>query len=273
MRNATWIGNNLSMPTGDVLIRNSHRMFVALRFNPLILVLSLAAITPVQAGADANPYPTMAPVTQYMMDRDAEITLARTAAPATVSDKAEILVLGTHGFETAVKGSNGFVCFVGRSWAQDFDAPEFWNPNIHTPQCWNAAAVSSYLPEYLKRTQWVLAGVSKDEMLARTKAAWASHEFGPPTPVSMVYMMSKQQYINDSDPPSWYPHIMFFVPSDEEGKWGENQHGSPIFSTTSDVEPVTTCFIVVPKWSDGSFGPYVPAPAASTAAPETHRHR
>jgi len=237
----------------------------------LILALSLAAIIPARAN-DATPrYPSMAPVAQYLSaSPEAEIASARSAAPAPISDKAEILVLGPHGFETAVKGGNGFVCFVGRSWAQDFDAPEFWNPNIHTPQCWNAAAVSSYLPEYLQRTQWVLAGISKDEMLARTKAAWASHEFGPPAPVSMVYMMSKDQYINDPQPGAaahWYPHIMFFVPSDEEGKWGENQRGSPIFSTTSDVEPVTTCFIVVPKWSDGSLYPY---PGSTTQ--ETHRH-
>jgi hypothetical protein len=186
------------------------------------------------------------------------------------------MVLTKTGYETAVNGSNGFVCFIQRSWAKDFDDPEFWNPKDYTPQCWNAAAVSSVLPEYLKRTQWVLAGISKEEMLARTKAAWASHEFGPPAPQSVAFMMSKDQYINDPQPgaPSnWYPHIMFFVPATEDSKWGANVRGSPIFSTTSDEEPITTFFVVAPKWSDGSLGPYAPAPAATTAKPEAHHHR
>lgn len=234
-------------------------------------LLGLAAGSARAAGAP-SPYPSMAPVAQYLSsNREAEIALARTAAPKSVSDDATILTLTKEGFETAVKGSNGFVCFVGRSWAQDFDAPEFWNPHIRTAQCWNPASVSSYLPEYLKRTQWVMAGVSKDEMLVRTKAAWASHEFGQPAPTSVVYMMSKEQYINDAQPgpggeAGWYPHIMFFVPSDEEGKWGQNQRRSPIFATTSDVEPVTTCFIVVPRWSDGTETPYI----ADTSSYEHH---
>ncbi len=82
-----------------------------------------------------------------------------------------------------------------RTWLPSgFDAPDFWNPKIHTPHCLNAAAASSVLPAYLKRTQWVLAGVSKEEMLARTKAAVAAHEIGSPAPGSMAYMLSKDQY-------------------------------------------------------------------------------
>jgi len=235
----------------------------------LILILSLAVISPARADAGKDPYPAMAPIGQYQYANQAgEIALARSAAPASISDKAEILVLGAHGYETAVQGSNGFVCFVQRSWANDFDAPEFWNPKIHMPECWNSAAVSSVLPDYLKRTQWVLAGVSKKEMLARTKAALAAHEIGPPAPQSMAYMMSREQYIKDPPTGHWYPHVMFFVPAPEAGKWGANLPGAPIFSATSDVEPITTFFVVVPKWSDGTLGPYTPA----TSTPETHHH-
>ena len=242
----------------------------------LLLVVALSAGHSAHAQATQGLYPSMAPVEQYLVaDRNAEIALARSAGPAAVSDKAEILVLGAHGYETAVRGSNGFVCFEERSWANDFDHPEFWNPKIHTPQCWNAAAASSVLPDYLKRTQWVLAGIPKDEMLARTKAALAAHEIGLPVPGSMAYMLSKDQYIHDPEPgveARWYPHVMFFVPATEASKWGANVHGGPIFSTTSDVEPITTFFVVAPKWSDGSLGPYVPNPAATAAKSETHRH-
>jgi hypothetical protein len=242
----------------------------------LILVVLLSAGGKVRAQASQASYPSMAPVGQYLVaDRNAEIALARSAAPAAVSDKAEILVLGAHGYETAVQGSNGFVCFEQRSWANDFDAPDFCNPKVHTPQCWNAAAVSSVLPDYLKRTQWVLAGVSREEMLARTKAAMAAHEIGSPAPGSMAYMLSKDQYIKDPQPGAearWYPHVMFFVPATEDSKWGANGRGGPIYSTTSDVEPITTFFVLAPRWSDGSLGPYVPVQAATMAKPETHRH-
>jgi len=237
---------------------------------------ALISSGPVSSQTPQTPYPVMAPHEQYLpSSQAAEIALARSAGPAMVSDKAEILVLGAHGYETAVKGSNGFVCFVQRSWGKDFDQPEFWNPKIRTPQCWNAAAASSVLPEHLKRTQWVLAGVSKEEMQARTKAALAAHEIGSPAPGSMAYMMSKEQYINDQQPgsePRWYPHVMFFVPATEASSWGANGRGGPIFSTTSTVEPITTFFVVAPRWSDGSLGPYVPLPAATTAKSATHSH-
>lgn len=248
----------------------------------LILALSLAATGPSYADpAPTTPnYPNRPPIEQYLpVSQAAEIALARTAAPKALSDNASVLVLGKDGYQTAVKGTNGFVCYVGRSWEKDFDDPEFWNPHGHTPQCWNAAAASSYLPSILERAQWVMTGVPKDEMIARTKAEVANHQIVP-APASVVYMLSKDQYINDPQPgaPShWYPHIMFFVPSapgDEGSAWGANLPHPAIISTTSDIEPVTTYFVLSPKWSDGTLAPYVAAPAAGTAAgqAETHHH-
>ena len=234
----------------------------------LIPVLSLAMISPARADSNKDPYQAMAPVAQYMMDRDAEIALARSAAPKAISDDATILTLGKSGYETAVKGSNEFTCFVGRSWANDFDATDFWDPRDLTPNCWNAAAVKSVLPEFLKRTQWVLAGVSKDEMAARTKAAWASHEFQLPAPGSVAYMMSKDQCIHAPSPCNWYPHVMFFVATADAQKWGDNLKGVPVFSGVSHTDPITTFMVVVPTWSDGSLGPYVP----TAAKPKTHHH-
>lgn len=259
------------------MARKQERWFVVVA---ALLLGVQQARSATSAEKTGETYPaTMAPIGQYLMaDRKAEIALARSAGPAAVSDKAEILVFGEHGYETAVQGSNGFVCYVERSWGKDFDHPEFWNTRIHTPQCWNAAAASSVLPIYLKRTEWVLAGIPKEEMLARTKAALAAHEIGSPAPGSMAYMLSKDQYIQDpqGEGPGgaarWFPHVMFFVPATEDSKWGANVRGGPVFATTSDAVPITTFFVIAPKWSDGSLGPYVPSPATTTAKPETHRH-
>jgi hypothetical protein len=235
-----------------------------LRFNPLILILSLAAISLAHADAVKDPYPAMAPLAQYMMDKDAEIALARSAAPKAISDDATILVLGKSGYETAVKGSNGFTCFVGRSWMNDFDAADFWDPRDLTPNCMNAAAVKSVLPEFVERTQWVVAGVSKDEMAARTNAAWASHKYSLPAPGTVDYMMSKEQCIHAPAPCNWYPHVMFFEATADAQKWGDNIKGVPVYSGVSKTDPVTTFMVVVPIWSDGTPGPF--------GVPAEHKH-
>src|SRR3974390_3122937 len=107
---------------------------IAIKSFALLVVL----VTAYQAIAqDAKtPYPNMAPIEQYLMDRTAEVALARSAAPESISRDAEVLVLGRHGFETAIKGKNGFVCIVERSWTSAPD-PDFWNPKVRTPICYN----------------------------------------------------------------------------------------------------------------------------------------
>ena len=106
------------------------------------------------------PYPSMASVDQYLMeDRNSEIALARSAAPESISRDAEVLVLGRHGYETAIKGTNGFVCMVERSWTALIDDPGFWNPKGRAPICLNAAAARTYLPRTIKKTDLILAHV------------------------------------------------------------------------------------------------------------------
>src|SRR5262245_24741975 len=87
---------------------------IAIKSFALLVVLGTAYQAMAQHAT--TPYPNMAPIEQYLMDRTAEIALARSAAPESISRDAEVLVLGRHGFETAVKGKNGFVCIVERSW-------------------------------------------------------------------------------------------------------------------------------------------------------------
>ncbi len=201
--------------------------------------------------ADA-PYPRMAPVERYLIaDRDAEIALARTAAPRSISDQAEIQVLGPHGYEPAAKGTNGFVCLVLRSWAAGFDDPQFWNPKVRAPNCYNPAAVRSYLPVLAARARWVLAGKSKDQVIGALKAAFDKRELPVAEVGAMTYMMSKQGYLNDDDH-HWHTHLMFFVPQTDVKSWGAGLAGVPIFGS-EDAEDRSTVFMVtVRKWSDGT---------------------
>jgi hypothetical protein len=81
------------------------------------LVLVLGECCQARAQDAKERYPSMAPLEQYLMaDRNAETALARSAAPEAISRDADVLVLGRHGYETAIKGKNGFVCVVERGW-------------------------------------------------------------------------------------------------------------------------------------------------------------
>lgn len=228
-----------------------------LRAVALACLIPAMGASQVAVAADANPYPTMAPIAQYHEASEArEIALAKSAAPASISDHAEVMVLGEHGYETKVKGTNGFVCLVGRSWDMVFDNPEFWNPKIRTPICLNAASIrdSSVLPLYLTRTEWVLAGVSVAEMRKREAAEWKDGRLTPPGPGDVTYMMSKDQYINDSAHP-WHPHVMFFAPRTDKAQWGENLPGSPVQADCTNIEQTCIFMVLVQNWSDGTKAP------------------
>ena len=166
----------------------------------------------------------MAPVDQYLMtDRSAEIAMARSAAPPSISTDAEVMVLGRHGYETVVKGKNGFVCLVERSWMSPFDFAQFWNPKMRGPICFNPPAVRSILPLTFKRTELVLAGMSKDQIIEGIKA-FDAKALPALEPGAMCYMMSPQGYLND-DAGHWLPHLMFYVPLTDPKSWGADLPG------------------------------------------------
>jgi len=216
-------------------------------------------------GSAAAPYPAMAPADQYRIPNPQdEIALARSAAPPSISANAQILILGKRGYEPAVSGNNGFVCFVERSWTASFDDPEFWNPHIRGPNCFNPPAVRSVLPQYLRRTEWALAGATKDQMIDKARAAIAAHQFTDPEPGSLSFMLSKQGNLGDQAAGGpWAPHVMFFLKHGEAATWAAGLQDSPILGKEGHVSEQTVLFIPVRRWSDGS--PVLPAPVE-------HRH-
>jgi len=210
------------------------------------------------AGAAGND--TMASRTRYLMDPQAEIALARSAAPAAISTRATIMVLGAHGYAVAHKGQNGFTCIVERSWMQPFGAPNFWGVTMRAPICYNAAAARTVLVYTFKRTEMALAGASKSQIQNRIVAAIAANALPTPGPGSMAYMMSKSQYLND-DARAWYPHVMIFTSMDDSANagasWGADRRLSPVVFDAHDKmpEPWTCFFIPVAHWSDGAPAP------------------
>jgi hypothetical protein len=198
------------------------------------------------------PYASMAPVEQYLMaNRSAEIALARSAAPESISRDAEIMVLGRHGYEIAVPGKNGFVCVVERSWTAPIDDPNFWNPKLRGPICFNAPAARSYLPRTIKKTELILAGRSKAQMVEIITAAIEKKELPPMEPGAMCYMLSKQSYLGDTAG-HWHPHLMFFFSQADPAAWGADLPGSPIIALNDSWEHLTTFLVPVRQWSDGT---------------------
>lgn len=208
-----------------------------------------------------TPYPAMAPAEQYRIaSRAEEIALARTAAPPSISGDAKILVLGAHGYEAAVQGHNDFVCFVERSWTAGFDDPEFWDPTIRAPNCFNPPAARTVLPQYLKRTEWALAGATREQIIEKTKAGIASHDFEAPAPGAFSFMLSKSGYLGFQAKGPWLPHVMFFLPYGQVHAWGADAADSPIVGQDGRPIDITTLYIPVRTWSDGSLAPLPKGP-------------
>jgi hypothetical protein len=199
-------------------------------------------------------YPAMAPLGQYLMPESAEIALARSAAPASISGNAEVMVLRRDGYATVVKGKSGFVCIVERAWGKATDDAEFWNQKMRAPHCFNPQAARTFLQIYLMKTKLVLAGKSKTEIFKATTSALDRKELPPLEPGAMAYMMSKQQYLGDNDT-SWRPHVMFFAAGDATKSWGADRPDSPVMAANDPEERVTILFVLADKWSDGTMAP------------------
>lgn len=225
---------------------------IVIRSVALLVILGMARHTLGQNDGAKSPYPKMAPLEQYLMqDRSSEIALARSAAPDSISRDAEILVLGRHGYETAVYGKNGFVCLVERSWTAPINDPNFWNPKLRGPLCLNAAAARSYLPRTVKKTDLILAGHTKAQMVEIIAAAINKKELPAMEPGAMSYMLSKQGYLSDTDG-HWHPHLMFFFSQGDPAAWGAGLPGSPVIALNDTWEHLTTLLIPVREWSDGT---------------------
>jgi hypothetical protein len=221
----------------------------------LVQVVIPSATRQVQAQGEKTPYPAMAPLDQYLMlDENSEIAFARSAAPASISNGAEVMVLRRTGYATAVKGTNGFLCIVERSWGAATDDLDFWNPKIRGAICFNPPAARTFVPIFLMKTRLVLAGKSKTEIVAGIASALNKKELPRLESGAMCYMMSKQQYLSDGDS-SWHPHLMFVVPGDAAKSWGANLPGSPVMAADDPEEGVTIFLVWVGKWSDGALAP------------------
>lgn len=234
------------------MVKTLAKLFAGTILAPLVM---LGAVRPARAQDAQTAYPRMAPLDQYLMtDVNSEVSLARSAALSSVSEGAEVVVLGRTGYTTAARGANGFLCLVERSWGAATHDRDFWNPKTRSPLCFNPAAARTYVPLYLMKTKMVLAGTSKTEIVLAIKSALDKKELPALELGAMAYMTSKQQYLSD-EAKQWHPHLMFFVPGDAAKSWGANLPSSPVMAANDPEEGATIFLVWVGAWSDGTPGP------------------
>ena len=209
-----------------------------------VLVALLTSLNTVAVRGQST-YP---PVGDYLITRDAEIALARTAAPASISDRATIKILTKSGYEVARDGDNGFVCMVMRG----FSAPTYtparfrdlvYDPTVHAPICFTPPAARSAMPYYELRTRLAMAGKTPDQIAQSLEAAYVRGELPRRDAVTFAYMWSAHQHLG-SGIDAWHPHMMVFAPYYENAMVGGNAFGSPLPQVSDDAGTPFTVVVI-----------------------------
>jgi hypothetical protein len=200
----------------------------------LVLLLVSMQVAPVRGQSAKYP-----PLSEYMMTPEAEVALARSAAPANISDRATIKVLTTSGYQVAREGDNGFVCMVMRGWSAPTYTPVpfrdlVYDAKVHAPICFNPAASRAVMPYYELRSKFGMEGKTPDHIAAGLQAAYVKGELPRREGVSFAYMWSADQYLA-SGIGHWHPHMMVFAPYYENSMVGGNPFGAPLPIVTDDA--------------------------------------
>jgi len=168
----------------------------------------LFVVTASDAPADEFDPPALS---EFLMEQDREIALARSAAPDRVAKDATIMVLGENGYETVIEGSNSFVCLVIRSWGNPtYDHAYAYKPGLIVPECLDANAVKTILPVQLYRAELGVQMTPPAEMEAAVKAGFRSGRFRRTESVSFSYMLSAAMSFGDGH--QGPAHIMIYLP-------------------------------------------------------------
>ena len=202
-----------------------------------VRVFSMVVIGAAGLMAQEAKYP---PMSEYKMERNAEIALARSAAPRAISDHATIKVLTQSGYQTAREGDNGFVCMVMRGFT---GAPTFtpleirafitYDSKTRAPICLNPQAVRIVLPYYELRSTLAMKGRTAEQIAEAAQAAYTKGEIPKRTEASFAYMWSADQVLGPAG--HWHPLIMLYLPNYENLMLGGNAQGSELPTVGDDA--------------------------------------
>lgn len=227
------------MKTTSKLLRRIHAL------PPRSWAMGMILIMAVLAGPVVAQYP---PLSEYLMPRDAEMALARSAAPANISGRATIKVLTKSGYEVAHKGDNGFVCMVMRGWtAPTYTPAQFRNlvydVKVRAPICFDPLASRTVMPYYELRSKLGMEGKTPDQIAEGVQAAYAKGKLPRRDTVSFAYMWSADQNLGPGVG-HWHPHMMVFAPYYDNSMVGDNEFGSPLPQVTDDAGTPFTVVVI-----------------------------
>jgi hypothetical protein len=188
------------------------------------------------------------PLSEYMMARDAEVALARSAAPANISGRATIKVLTNSGYQVVNEGSNGFVCIVMRGFTGPTYTPAelrniVYDATIRAPICFDPSASRVVLPYYELRTKLAMEGKSPDEIARGVEEAYVRGRLPKRDGVSFAYMWSADQQLGPGVG-HWHPHMMVFSPYYENSMLGGNDFAKPLPFVTDDAGTPFTVVVI-----------------------------
>jgi hypothetical protein len=200
----------------------------------LISLLAGFGSAPLHAQA-----PTYAPFRDYSMPHDAELQLVRTAAPASIVDRATLKVLTQHGYQVAHEGDNGFTCLVMRGWAAPTYTPaqfrDFtYDAAIRAPVCFDPIASRTVLPYYELRSRLGMEGKTPEQIANAVASAYVTGRLPKREGVSFAYMWSAEQHLGQGIG-HWRPHMMVFAPYYTNEMVGANAFGSPLPQLSDDA--------------------------------------
>src|SRR5260370_28935299 len=156
----------------------------------LWLVLFLISMQAASVHGQSPKYP---PLSEYMMTPEAEVALARSAAPANVSEHATVRILTASGYKVAAQGDNGFVCLVMRGWGAPTFTPTqlrdlVYYAKLRAPICFNPVASRTVLPLQELRARLGMEGKTPDQIAEVVQAAYVKGELPRMEMVAFAYM-------------------------------------------------------------------------------------
>jgi hypothetical protein len=227
-----------------------------------VLAISIGFLVP-NATAQSDPYPKMAPVDQYLMEKTPRFSWRGVPLPIPYPATRRFWFWEGRATRLRSKARTALSAWWKRGWMGMFDWPEFWSPKVRAADCLNPQAARSILPIVYLRTRMVMAGRSKAEIVSAVKAAFEKKQLPSLESGAMAYMMSKSAYLTDEGDHNG-PHLMFYTPVENAKDWGSEAAGSPVVSSPywfisrkeqsqmNGLPPILVFVVMVADWSDGT---------------------
>jgi len=208
-----------------------------------LLLISVASVSVGTVSAQSSQYNP----NDYMMAPEAEVALARSAAPDNVSARATVKILTTSGYKEAAKGDNGFTCIVMRGWSVPFiRKPEYYG-KMRAPICYDPVASRTVLPYQELCAKLGLEGKDVESINREVAMAYALGELPKMETTAFAYMWSADQDLGPKVG-HWHPHMMVYAPYYTDSMLGNNNPaGLGPFVSPDAGTPFAIVIIAVPE--------------------------